>query len=385
MDKQKLKNFINILLIFVPSFLVVFLLIKNNAWEVIVYIKDAKWIFLLLAILCQVAMPLCDGLILTILTRRYKKDYTFKEGYINNMVGLLWCFITPSATGGQFAQGTVFKKQGIDAYKSGSCLVINFFAYTIVCVVYGLVTIVFNYDYMMTNLHSFNIFGHEFSFLSLAVAGFICYLVVGVGILLLSYSKLINKIIKWFYKVLAKLHIVKNYEQKIMTIDNDCNRFRKNIADLKNMPFRFILILLITAIKLSFQFIIPYFIALALGVNVTQDEILIMMSLSCYLMLMTTFVPLPGSSGGSELFFIMLFTPIFGTLSSLLNSAMLIWRTITFYIPLIYTAIVTGVYNKESTTQMLDYVPSKHRWFFYQEMKEQITEKEEEDEDEYFD
>jgi len=372
MDKKKRKNLINIISLFICSIVVIVILLKNDVVSVFNEIKNARWIFIFIAIVCQLLMPFIDGCILMTLSRRFRKDYTYKEGLTNELIGLLFCFITPSATGGQFAQVTVYNKQRIEPHKSLSILLIKFLAYQIISVLYGIFTLVLNKDYMSATLNTLNILGTEIEYTTLAYFGLFINILAGFGLFFLAYSRIINGIIRGIYKLLYKLNIIKDLDAALSKVENRIVTFKENLNDLKHMKKEFILILLLNILKFSFSFIIPYFVARALGINLDSSYISIMISLTCYLNLITTFIPIPGSSGGAELFFALLFVPLFGS-ETLTTSGMLIWRTITFYIPLLYTALVTLIYNRSSRMKVVDYVPNKNMWFFYHNFKQEYS------------
>ena len=87
-----------------------------------------------------------DGLCLMILTREYKRDYSFKEALQNTMVGSFFCSITPSASGGQFAQAYCFSKTKVPVEDSSSVLVLNFTIFQFSVLVCALFSVIFFYD-----------------------------------------------------------------------------------------------------------------------------------------------------------------------------------------------------------------------------------------------
>ena len=70
--------------------------------------------------------------------------------------------------------------------------------------------------------------------------------------------------------------------------------------------------------------------------------------------MITSFFPIPGASGGSEAFFVIMFKKLITipglNLDSIITSIMLIWRFATFYIGLLIGALVV-VFYRESGTQ----------------------------------
>lgn len=364
-NKKKLRSVLNITAIFLCSFLVVFLLIKDDFPNIVKTIGQAKWIFIIIAVAFQSVVSMIEGLMLMILTRRHRKDYTYKEALINHLVGLLFCFITPSATGGQFAQAYVHSKQDISVEKSASTLVLYFVSYELMVVLYCFITLVANFGFLSEAVGTITIFGMNISFIVLAIIGFAINLIGAFGILILSYSKVANKFVNFIVRLLTKIKIFKNGEDRARKIDSKIYAFRQNLSDLKHIKPQFFLVCILNIVKLTINFIIPFLCALALGVDVGLKEIIVIIALSSYLLLITTYIPIPGSSGGSEFFFYLLFAPIFGSGNAELASAMIIWRTITFYLPLLYCGIVLMVFNRDRKANMLDFVPTRHLWFFY--------------------
>ena len=78
------------------------------------------------------------------------------------------------------------------------------------------------------------------------------------------------------------------------------------------------------------------------------------------------FIAIPGGSGGAEAFFVLLFTNVFLSQAgvSLAAPGMLLWRFVTFHIPLITCGIITVIFNKKKNGKMFQEVPSEFSWIF---------------------
>ena len=249
-------------------------------------------------------------------------------------------------------------------------------------IIYGGITLFLNYNYMVNNLPSISLFNNEWSFLTLAIIGFILYFFAGFGLMFLSYSKIVNKMAKWLIKVLGKLKILKDPDNRIAEVDNKVKSFKENLNDFVKNPLLALKLIIIKVGRLSAHFIIPYLCCLAVGLEITSSQIFIIFALTCYHQVITTFVPIPGGSGGSELFFILLFTPIFKDNVAGLKSAMIIWRAISFYLPLIYSSVVMLTFNKEARIDLIDVIPEKHRYFFYNDIDKIEEENKQEEQEE---
>lgn len=363
-DKKKLRNILNIALVFIFSFGMIFFIIKDDFTDIVSVISSAKWVFLVLGVTFQVLQQITEGVIIMVLSRQYRKDYTFKEGFVNNLVGLFFSFITPSATGGQFAQAYVFDKQDIKVEKSASLMIVNFIAYESSIILYSLIAIFTNFNYLNSLIGNVNLWGVNVNFTIIVIIGFAVNVGSIVGVLLLSYSKIANALIRFVIRILAKLRIIKDFDYRMRIIDQKVNSFRKNLSDIRHYWKRFLVVVGLTIIKLTIFYIAPFFVALSLGVDVKIIDIFSIIILASCVNLISTFIPIPGSSGGAEFFFYIMMAPIFVS-SEILSAAMILWRTITFYIPLIYTSVATITFNRDRKIDMLDTViPLKYQWFF---------------------
>ena len=68
---------------------------------------------------------------------------------------------------------------------------------------------------------------------------------------------------------------------------------------------------------------------------------------SAYVMLIGSFVPIPGGSGGLEFGFVRFFG--FFISGAKLSSIMIVWRLITYYLGLIIGAVSVGINDEEET------------------------------------
>lgn len=357
-SKKKSHNILNVSLIFIFSILVVFFFVKDDFNGVVDVLSKAQWIFVVLAIGVFSFMYIFDALILFVLTRKSKKDYTFKEAILNAMVGSFFSAITPSATGGQFAQAYVFEKQGVHIENSGTVLILNFIAYELVLVLYCFVTILFRQG---NSMNVVEIFGLKINFLTLVIIGFGINLFGIFGIIFLAYFKGVEKFVKWICKVLYKIHIVKDLEKINRKVDHKIKKLRKELSDIKGNLKPFIIACLLYVCRFSFYFSIPFFCALALNIRVEPIQIFTVLALSSYISLLASFVPIPGASGGAEFFFGLMFANFFGN-KTLLASGMLIWRFATFYFGLIIGFFVVMNFNHKRRVNIFKEVNDENRW-----------------------
>ena len=131
------------------------------------------------------------------------------------MIGVFFSGITPSNSGGQFAQAYTFSKQNIKITNAASILFMHFILYQIVLVLFGGAVMIFKFNEMRGLTEVIPIFGINFDIISLAFVGFAINTLVIVGLFFLAFSsKFHNFLIKYGIGLLAKLHIVKNKDEQ---------------------------------------------------------------------------------------------------------------------------------------------------------------------------
>ena len=367
--KQKnnfLKNALSIVLLIAVSALVVFLFIKDDIDGLIVALEQTKWIFILYALGLMMVAYILDGLCLMILTREYKKDYSFKEALQNTMVGSFFCSITPSASGGQFAQAYCFSKTKVPVEDSTSVLVMNFTIFQFSVLVCCLFSVIFFYDEAVRLVPTINILGIDVSFTILIILGFILTIISVVGPILLSYSKLVNRFINWLIKLLGKIKIIKKPEETLAKVEVKIEGFRANLRNLKGKEKTLVKAFIAAMGRFIVYFSIPFFVGLGLGVELDTLNLPLAISFGCYIWILSMFIAIPGGSGGAEAFFVLLFTNVFLSQAgvSLAAPGMLLWRFVTFHIPLIVCGIITIIFNKKKNGKMFQEVPSEFSWIF---------------------
>lgn len=361
-----LKNALSIVLLIVVSALVVFLFIKDDMDGLLVALKQTKWIFILYAFGLMMVAYILDGLCLMILTREYKRDYSFKEALQNTMVGSFFCSITPSASGGQFAQAYCFSKTKVPVEDSSSVLVLNFTIFQFSVLVCALFSVIFFYDEAVKLIPTVELFGINVSFTILIILGFILTIISVIGPILLSYSKVINKFIGWLVKVLGKIKIIKKPEETLVKVETKIAGFRKNLSNMKGKEKTLIKAFFVALARFVIYFSIPFFIGLGLGVELENLNLPLCISFGCYIWILSMFIVIPGGSGGAEAFFVLLFTNVLlsSTGASLAAPGMLLWRFVTFHIPLIICGIITFIFNKKKNAKFFQEVPAEFKWIF---------------------
>ena len=178
----------------------------------------------------------------------------------------------------------------------------------------------------------------------LIMLGFIINVIVIVGLFSLAFMKKVNRfIVTIIVKILSKLKIIKNKEEIINNLNNTVETFHDGALILLKNKKDFVKTIFFNFIALSLLYSIPVIIIYGLGqyntINVFESIIA-----SAHVMLIGSFIPIPGASGGLEY----AFTQFYGVFisDSTLTLVMLLWRTLTYYLGVIIGAILLNIRKK---------------------------------------
>ncbi len=288
---------------------------------------DIKWIVVGLG--CVVLYLGVETAIQHMLTNKMQKGHSKWNAFKVVMTGQFFNAITPFASGGQPMQAFLMAKQGLPVGTSISILMTKFIVYQIVLTIYSIVVLVLKLSFFSKNVSHL---------IYLAIIGFVInFGVVGILIASVFMKKTIKKLCFFGVNLLAKLHMVKNTYKIKRHIIEQIDLFNSNIQLLtKNLDLLF-KVSGLTIMQLTAYFMIPYVIYRAFGLDGTT--IFLIISAAAFIVMVSSFIPIPGGSGVAEGSFYLFFSLFFP--NNILPTAILCWRLLTFYIPLCVGGIMT--------------------------------------------
>ncbi|MBQ0110436.1 MAG: flippase-like domain-containing protein [Oscillospiraceae bacterium] len=287
-------------------------------------LKESKPYFLILAAICMVGYWICEALCQFYILRSCESRLKFRQIVRVTMIGQLFNCITPSASGGQPMQAYVMNKYGVSVGEATCSLLMRFAVYQTVMVLYTFIILLFKLSYFTQTISAFS---------SLSVIGFTVNLVVLVVLLLCCfYPNLCVKIVQVIINLGAKIKLVKNKEKIIDRLDKEVENFNSTFRSFKGGFKQLGISALFAAVQLTLYFMVPFFICQALSVNINFFDSL---ALAAFTFLLSSFVPLPGGSGGAEGGFLLFFGGQFDAAGKSVAVAILLWRIMTFYLPIL--------------------------------------------------
>ncbi len=329
--KRLFSNYVfNIALIFGISALIVYLTVHDNPADVFDRIAKADRFWIVITVLAVISIRLFSGLAIKLECNLTRPGYSFRQGVENAFVGGLFNEITPGASGGQFAQVFLFRKQGVPVSEAAGVLWMNFIIYqsTMVASVFVLI------------LMKFHVFYHRYSqFFVVVLLGFAVNAAVIVSLwALVKFPKLYTWISTKGIEIGARLHIVKDKAKTLDNLNVQLKRFQSEINKLSGHKEMVYQVAVTHFMRLMVYYSIPFLCARALRMPVNGELFIDMLTLASFVSMVNAFIPLPGASGGTEASFLLMFSTVLGTRG--VRPVMLLWRFMTFYLDMILGGIV---------------------------------------------
>jgi len=333
---KKLTNKLNIILLIIVTIIVLYISLKDNFFEVINGLTKLNPFWILIALIFVIGYYFFRSLSLLTFVKKFKNDITFKKIFKIVFITQFFDGITPSSSGGQPYQIYAFNKENIKLVDGTNIAIQNFIVYQIALVLLGLIAVIAN-KYL-------NLFDQLGIIKKLIMLGFIINVAVIIGLFSLAFMKKLNKfIVKITVKILSKLKIIKDKEKIIDNLNNTVETFHAGAIILLKNKKDFIKTIIYNFIALSLLYATPVVIIFGLG-NYSTMNVFEAIIASAHVMLISSFVPIPGGSGGLEY----AFTQFYGVFISdaTLTLVMLLWRFLTYYLGVIIGAILLNIRKK---------------------------------------
>ncbi len=331
-----LKRVISFIIIAIITSLVLYFSLKDDYKNIIHEIKTINKLWFLVAFIMMFMYWLIKALVRKKLVSKFNKNYKFIDSFKLSLELNFFNGVTPFATGGEPYEVYSLTKHGIKGTDSTNIMIQNFITYQIALVLLGMIAIITNQ------------FVHIFpsGFLTyLITIGFTINFLVIVFLFVITFGKKIDKfIMKIIVFILSKFKIVKNKENTLEKFHNYLEEFHEGATILLKDKKTFIKMIMLQFLSLSIFYLIPLILLYGMGdySSLNGYESII---ISAYVMLIGSFVPIPGGTGGLEYGFIAFYGNFIK--GSKLNAIMLLWRFITYYFGIMLGAIVLNFKRKK--------------------------------------
>lgn len=323
------KKYINIILIVLLTILVLYFALKDDYVAItnLLWSADIRW--LLVGFLFTMGYCFFKTLILQNIVTQFKA-YPILESMKLQIMTFFFNAITPFATGGQPFQIYTLKKSGLAISQGTNVIMQETILHQCSMLAISIIALILNMFFHFCEMDSW--------LTCLFIIGFMVNTIILILLFVLAYVKKVdNAMIKGTIYILYKFKIIKNKDKTAQKWQDSIEKFHNGSELLFRNKIRFLKLMGLNMIGLVSIYLVPVTILYSLG-NYTAFSGLTAVVLTIFVSLISSFVPLPGGTGGQEYLFVLLF----GTYitNPLLGSVMILWRFITYYVPMIIGAIV---------------------------------------------
>lgn len=323
--KKKKSNKLNLIICGIAFIvMIVYLLFVDKLENVLNALRNINPIFLIVCILFMVGYWLCESATIHAILKPLHPKTKFRDTWRDTIIGQYFNCITPCASGGQPMQAYYFVQFGVPLGAGLTALLSRFIVYQFVLTVYSVFTLAVG----------FNQFGDDLSakgLMPFVLIGFVINTAVIVFLLSIALWK--NGTVKaanGIITLLTKMHIVKNPMHWRLYFTREVNKFHENFKFLKKNVWVIVKSCFFTFIQLTLYLSISY--VLYRGFGLEGESLLKIISYQAYVLMISSFIPLPGAMGAAELGYAGFFKDMFGSYTGV---STMLWRIFTFYLPIL--------------------------------------------------
>lgn len=338
MVKFNFKTIFNFtVIIFSIALLSYFCISENGLVDLMENITDFNHLWLSMALIFHVLNILIDALLTFKFTKTLNSSYTFKKALKVCLVGQFFSAVTPGASGGQPMQLYCMSKQNIDPGNATSALVQKFLVYQNTITIYSAMSLTLKFNMFKNSIGSV--------MKGISILGFCSQAFVILLLFLFSFNKSITlKIIRFIFSLLGKLKIIKESQKKINDLEVQIEYFHLSNTNLYKNPYLLLQSYFYTFIQITSMFVVPYCIYRAF--NMQGANPFDMIAAQSFVIMASSFMPLPGGSGAAEGGFYIFLSPFFT--EQTIKPAVLLWRVITYFFTILISFPFSRIKNKTS-------------------------------------
>jgi uncharacterized protein (TIRG00374 family) len=298
-------------------------------------LNKLEWQWLLIALISILCSFFVEAIIGKVLLHQETMNFPWLDAIRVPLIGQLFNGITPFSTGSQPAQLFALVQSGVDAGRATSVLLMKFIVYQSMVVINFIFALLIGFHYIADKMHALSLF---------FIFGFVIHFCVIVGLLMIMYwYSFTRKLVKMVFKPAKWFISAQKVERWEKIIDEKIANFYDESLRLRNDGKLLLKIVCLTLLQLTFYYLVPYFIILALGEK--NISLLLVVTFHILIVMVISLFPIPGGSGGAEYSFSIIFSS-FITNSSKLVLAMLLWRLLTYYLAMFLGLIAMLIYPK---------------------------------------
>jgi len=345
LDKRKTINYT---LISLSAIIMLYILFSsNNIIQIYSILKSIKIIYIFIAILSLFAFWIFEAFMIYVLIIKFsdkeKSINTFWLAIKATMIGQYYSNITPFASGGQPVQLYILRDENVPVGIGTAVLLTKFLLFQIGVTFYSLILAIYRIQQLISYKNGVSFFVLTGLLINISM--------ISIIVLIALKPNILVKFSERFLIFFQKHNIIKNSSFMLIKTQQFISEYEVSIRKLKEDIWFTINMFLITFIQLTAYFSITFFIYKSL--NLKGSNMFEVICLQSFLYMAVSFIPTPGTAGGSEIGFILLLGHVFPV--NIIGTALILWRGISYYFSLLFSGIfslsITTLIKKKSIVQ----------------------------------
>lgn len=327
--KKQIINLIVLLALVAVTLIVLFLSKREldfaSIWS---FLRTSKPLFLVLAFVCMLGYILFEAVSLHVISRALGHRGKFRRSVVYSTADVYYSAITPSAAGGQPASAYYMVQDGMSAGAATFSLVFNLIGYTGAIIVLGAAsfaicpTAFLRFRFSVKLLIVLGI-AAQFLLLAFFTACMFCHrAVLKCGNALITFG--------------LKIRLLKKEEKWRKKLADTVEKYRGCLTTLRTHKVLFVAVLLLNIMQRASQILITCFVCAA---GHAETPFYTVFAMQAFVTLGYNSVPLPGGVGAFEYMYMNIYGVYFT--DSFIIAAMMVTRTIAYYVSLILAGVVT--------------------------------------------
>lgn len=336
MTKSTKKNIINLtVLLALIALTLVILCLSNrelNFRGIRDFLRSSKAVFLIAAFACMLLYILFEAVSLFVIERTLGHKCKFRQSIVYSTADVYYSAITPSAAGGQPASAYYMVQDGVSGGAATFTLVFNLIAYTSAIIVLGAAAFVLR----PAMFADFGTFAKVLVILGIVLQ----LLLLGFFIACMFWHRAVFKCGNGLITLLTRMKIIRKEEKWRRRLTGVIEKYASCLGQLREHRALFAIVLLLNILQRASQMLVPCFVISAVTRQVPFLDIFVMQA---YVTLGYNAIPLPGGVGAFEYLYLHIYSLRFE--DAFILSAMMVTRTISYYISLILSGAITLCYH----------------------------------------
>ncbi len=332
-SRAGLLGFLLILLLFAATAVVIAR--EFDITELFTHLRESKYIGFLYA---APALVLIHIGAFGVFMRTAMKELEVKLGrfraFVYSCVDFFYTSATPGGCGGPAGMAVTMATDGLPASVSSAAVIMQTVFFRFVLLVLGSVSGVMVYTGVIETEPYFRIL--------FIVGGAVSVILALAFVLALFFTPIAKKVGNLFIFIASKLRLVKDRDTTMARFSDSLAEYKNAAVVLKSNRMLMLKLFVITLIQRAGLFAVSYLVYRSFGMN--EHGFFYVFFLQVSVAVAVDSLPIPGGIGLNELVFIVLYGRMYPDQNDA-AVAMLLTRAFTYYLPLIFTAMVTLLKN----------------------------------------